>query len=133
LTMKSRAALPPPGEFVKEDMFLKKRWRRVQFLADQFWARWKTEYLYNITERQKWHKPRRNLTVGDIVLITKDNTNRNEWPLGRVIEAIQSEDGLVRKARVQVRSRNLNRKGKRMENASVLERPVQKLVLLLEA
>ena len=71
--------------------------------------------------------------MGDTVLVVKDNTPRNEWPLGRVIETIKSEDGLVRKARVQIGSHNLNKRGQRMEDLSVLERPVQKLVLLLEA
>lgn len=29
LTMKSSVPLPPPGRFVKEDLYAKKRWRRV--------------------------------------------------------------------------------------------------------
>ena len=41
LTMKGRVSLLPPGNFVKEDIFAMKRWRGVQFLADQFWSRWK--------------------------------------------------------------------------------------------
>jgi hypothetical protein len=40
LTMKSGIVMPPPpGIFVKEDLYLRKRWKRVQFLADQFWVR----------------------------------------------------------------------------------------------
>lgn len=41
LTMKSTIISPPPGRFVKEDLYLRKRWRRVQLLANSFWARWK--------------------------------------------------------------------------------------------
>lgn len=53
LTMKSVVALPPPGSFIKEDMYARKRWRHVQFLAEQFWSRWKREYLSNIATRQR--------------------------------------------------------------------------------
>ena len=35
----------PPGEFVKEDIYSRKRWRQVQYLADLFWRRWTREYL----------------------------------------------------------------------------------------
>ncbi|XP_006820438.1 uncharacterized protein LOC102805352 [Saccoglossus kowalevskii] len=34
LTMKTSLALPPPGKFVKEDLYIRKRWRRVQYLAE---------------------------------------------------------------------------------------------------
>ncbi|XP_068221310.1 uncharacterized protein [Palaemon carinicauda] len=39
LTLKSKVVLPPPGNFVKEDMFSKKKWRRVQCLLNQLWKR----------------------------------------------------------------------------------------------
>ena len=110
LTMKSAIPLPPPGDFRKEDMYLRKRWRRVQFLVEQFWFRWKKEYLHNITLRQKWHTPRRNLMVGDVVLIADQGTNCNEWPLGRVIEAYKEDDGLVRKVKLSIGSRELDKK-----------------------
>ncbi|KAA8577496.1 hypothetical protein FQN60_007066, partial [Etheostoma spectabile] len=91
IMMKSKVALPPPGVFVKEDLYATKRWRRVQ-------------YLLNISLRQKWHSPQRNLKVNDIVII-KDNLPRNQWQLGRVIETVQSSDGLVRRVKVRVGER----------------------------
>ena len=128
LTMKSKAALqPPPGIFTKEDVFLRKRWRRVQYLLEQFWARWRREYIASIN-RQKWRTPRRNLTAGDIVLLA-DSTPRNQWQLGRIIAATASSDGLVRKAKVAVASNTKD--GKR--DLTILERPIQKLVLILES
>lgn len=50
----------------------------------------------------------------------------SERQLGRVVETIQGSDDLVRKAKVQVGGRKLQ--GKHL----VIERPIQKLVLLLE-
>ena len=72
-----------------------------------------------LQSRQKWLNPRRNLTVGDVVLVAAENTNRNYWPLGRIQQVFPDKKGFVRKARVKVKS-------------AVLERPVDKLVLLVE-
>ena len=69
------------------------------FLADQFWVRWKTEYLQNQQRRSKWNERCRNLTIGDIVIL-KDEAHRSEWPLGKVFDAIKSKDGLVRQTKI---------------------------------
>ena len=37
LTLKPQQPPPPPGNFPKEDLYGRRRWRRVQYLADQFW------------------------------------------------------------------------------------------------
>lgn len=132
IMMKSKVALPPPGVFVKEDLYATKRWRRVQYLIEQFWSRWKKEYLLNISLRQKWHSPQRNLKVNDIVIIKDDNLPRNQWQLGRVIETIQSGDGLVRRVKVQVGEKKPYKKQDPPSKPSIIERPIKKLVLLLE-
>ncbi|XP_077954078.1 uncharacterized protein LOC144391329 [Gasterosteus aculeatus] len=80
ILMKSKIALPPPGKFEKEDVYATKRWRRVQYLVEQFWSWWKREYLMNISTRQKWHTTRRSLKVDDLVIIRED-TPRNQWHL----------------------------------------------------
>ena len=59
----------PPGTFVKEDMLFRKKWRQTQILADHFWRRWLKEYVPALQERQKWHRPRRNAQVGDLLLV----------------------------------------------------------------
>lgn len=133
IMMKSKVALPPPGRFVREDMYATKRWRRVQYLIEQFWSRWKKEYLLNISTRQKWHLPRRNLKVNDIVIIKDDNLPRNLWQLGRVVEAFPESDGLVRRVKVQTGERKPTRNQDHPSKPSILERPIQKLVLLLES
>lgn len=69
--------------------------------------------------RQKWNNKRPNLNVNDVVLIVNDHATRNEWRMGRVTKANPDKDGLVRKATVK-------------SGDSEYERPVQKLVLLIE-
>lgn len=132
LTMKSIVPLAPPGKFVREDLYAKKRWRRVQYLSEQFWSRWRKEYLASISLRQQWHVPRRNVQVGDVVIVKDDNIPRNEWKLARVVEARADGDGLVRKVKIQIGQSNLGKKGERITQLSSLERPVQKLVVLVE-
>jgi hypothetical protein len=130
--MKSNVSLPPPGLFVKEDVYARKRWRRVQYLANQFWSRWRKEFLLNLQQRQKWDSIKRNLQIGDIVVLKEDDVNRNQWKLARIIEAIEDKDGLVRKTKIQISDSTLDKNGKRCNKLTILERPIQKLVLLLE-
>ena len=61
-----------------------------------------------------------NVKNGDVVLICDENTPRSLWPLGLVIEAKQSRDGLVRSVKVRTQS-------------NVLVRPVTKVVMLEES
>ena len=122
LTMKTRPLGPPPGEFLPVDLYSRRRWRRVQYLADQFWLRWRREYMQTLQIRSKWNSSKRNLNAGDIVLVKEDGAHRNDWPLGLISEAIKSEDGAVRKAQVL-----LWRDGKK----KTFLRPIKELVLLV--
>ena len=134
LAMKTKVLFPPPGVFQAPDKYCRKRWRRVQHFANEFWTRWKKEYLLNLQQRQKWNKPRRNACVGDIVFIKDDgNLPCNLWQLARVTEAYQSADGHVRTVKPAVADRTLDKRGRRVKPCRFLELPVQKLVLLQEA
>ena len=64
LTMKSKVVSPPPGEFSKSDIYSRKRWQCIQHIANEFWCRWKKEYLQSLQECQKWEGKRRNLATG---------------------------------------------------------------------
>ena len=134
LTMKTKVLLPPPFVFQAPDKNRRKHWRRVQHLPNEFWIRWKKEYLLNLQQGQKWNKPRRNAYVDDIVFIKDDeNLPRNLWQLARVTEAYQSADGHVRTVKLAVADNTLDKRGRRVKLCRFLERPVQKLVLLQEA
>ncbi|XP_068232056.1 uncharacterized protein [Palaemon carinicauda] len=69
--------------------------------------------------RQKWNEARRNLIVGDVVLVKSDIEPRNHWPMGRVIEVYPDDKGTIRSGKIKTLS-------------SVIVRPIQKLVLLVE-
>ena len=59
LTMKSKVVLRPPGHFVNADEYSRKRWRRIEHIANEFWVRWQKEFPWSL--------------------------NRNQWPMGKVV------------------------------------------------
>ena len=133
LTMKTKVLMPPPGIFLREDLYLRKRWRRVQHLANLFWERWRKEFLQGLQLRKKWTKPQRNLQKGDIVMLKDENVPRNSWRLARVQDVFPSKDCLVRKVKLAIASSSLDKQGRRIGGTHYLERPIHKLVLILEA
>lgn len=50
LTQMVGAPSLPPVNFTKEDL-LRHQWKRVQFLAETFWARWRKEFLSTLQIR----------------------------------------------------------------------------------
>ena len=70
----------PPGVFHDDEELSRKRWRQVQHLAEQFWQRWRCEYLQTLQVRQKWQNVGPNLAVDDMVLLYKKHEPRGEWP-----------------------------------------------------
>ena len=106
----------PLDVFDNQDPY-RRRWRQIQHLADVFWRRWIKEYLPLLKSRQKWTTPRKNLEVGNLVLLVDPFAPRNVWPLGTVVQVHKGRDGLVRQA--EVRTRN-----------GLYKRPIDKLILL---
>jgi len=100
-------------------------------LTNEFWTRWRKEFLRALQEQQKWVRPRQNLQIGDIVIIKDDNTPHNHWQLARVTEAQKGKDRLVSKVNLVVGDRRLSSTGGRTRPVSFLEQPIQKVVLLL--
>ena len=93
------------------------RYKYLQTLLKHFWKRWSNEYLPTLAKRHKWHSACDALKVGDVCLISEDNVSRPNWPLGRIIAAIPSKDGLIRTYKLKT-------------NTAVLSRPAQRLHLL---
>ena len=112
--------LLPPGIFDVKDIYSRKQWRQVQYLANVFWRRWQKEYLPLLQQRQKWTHPEHNLSINDVVLVVDNNLPRNVWLMGLVVEVFPDKSGFVRTARVRTKN-------------SIITRPIVKLVLLTRA
>ena len=93
LTGKTRLVLPPPGEFKREDLYCRERWRRTQHLVREFWSRWSKEYLQQLQARNKWIQPQRNFKIGDVVPLKENQSPRNRWPMAKVIDTHKDDQG----------------------------------------
>ena len=71
-----------------------------------FIKKWQREYLLNLLEahRPKGANKEPSINVGDVVLLRNEQTKRSFWKLCRVVELLESKDGAVRAAKVQVGS-----------------------------
>ena len=78
--------------------------------------------MATLQNRQKWTTIKRNFEVGDIVLLKSNEfVVRNQWAMAKVIGTNCDENGLVRSVKLLVAGSN-----------SIMERPISKIILLLE-
>ena len=108
----------PPVLTSREDCYARRRWLRVQYLADQFWKRWSREYLRSVIIRRKRLSKKRNFQVGDVVPLIDNNLPRAQGSIGRISSTLPDEHGVVRTGNVESRG-------------SQFLRPIHKLRLVL--
>lgn len=99
LTQKMSALAAPCGHFDTSHLH-EKQWKQVQCLADTFWKRWRGEFLSSLQSRRKWTENRPNIKVGDVVLFKDSLVQRNEWPVGLIVNTVQSQDAKICKVKV---------------------------------
>ena len=131
LTIKMKVVLPSPSSFQSADLYGRKCWRRVQHLANEFWSRWRKEFLLSLQPDQKWLEPHRNLCVGDILIIRDKHLPCNKWQLARVSSVNPSTDGPVCTVQLAFAETARDSKGRIVSEEWFLERTVHKLVLLM--
>lgn len=120
--MLQKVGLPPPvGVFSKGDHF-RQKWKWVQSLADQFWYRWRSEYLPTLQTRRKWKTTQPDIQKGDLVLMRDTQAARNEWPMALVSDVFKSPDGKVRKVQIRVSKEGWSK---------TYLRPITEVILLL--
>ena len=127
LTLRSVPNPPLIEEYSEKDLMAygQRRYRRSQYVSQQFWNRWKNEYLQTLTKRHKWRNRQPCVTVDDIVLIRDKQAPRNHWPLGRVVDVKLSQDSLVRSVMLKLAP------AKGSNKPRTLVRPISELVLLV--
>lgn len=93
------------------------RWNLLQRFVQDFWRRWKDEYLDQLFLRTKWKAEQPNAAIGDVVLVRSENTPPTQWPMGRIINVFLGSDGRVRSVDV-------------VYGGHTYRRPITKLILL---
>ena len=93
---------------------------------NEFWSRWRKEFLQLLQERKKWQDKKQNFQSGDIALLRDGDLMRNKWLMAKIVQTFKDDNGDVRSVRLKVVQSKSN------EVCTILERPVTKIVLLLE-
>ncbi|XP_030596228.1 uncharacterized protein LOC115787620 [Archocentrus centrarchus] len=95
---------------------LTRRWKYRHRLVNEFWNRWRREYLQDLRSAHTRQTPNpMQLKTGDLVLIGDDKMPRLTWKTGLITEVFPGRDGLVRSCAV------------RTSTGTTLRRPVQLL------
>ena len=79
----------------------KAQWKSVQHLSEEFWKKWKREFVHILQSKRKWTRSAPNLEVGNIVLLKTSDLPQGQWPLGMIKKTFPGDDGLVRKVEVR--------------------------------
>lgn len=108
-------------EFAVAQPCLSKRLRHLNATLNQFWKRWRGEYLLELRDAHRRHGGRLDAippSVGDIVLVEDEGKPRGLWQLARVSSLITGRDGHPRGAVLHVPSSG---------SQGTLQRPLQHL------
>ena len=127
LTGRSGNPLPDDASLIG-NLAMSARYRVVSHVASSFWQRWCTFVGPSLVTRQKWHQVKRNISIGDLVMIADMGKIKGKYKLGVVTSTNSSGDGLVRSATVQY----FNRKGVSEKwSPEQVVRSIQRLSLIL--
>ena len=55
-------------------LVLERNGNAVQAATEMFWKRWLKEYVPTLYERKKWQAENRNFKIGDLVIISDEQT-----------------------------------------------------------
>lgn len=96
----SLKSIPEPSLLNRNENYLT-RWQLVTRMVQDFWKRWRHEYIQDLQRRNKWVDQEEDIKVEDIVLIRDEDQRPCYWPLGRVIAVYPGRDGLVRAVKLR--------------------------------
>ena len=94
------SSIVPQGPF-RETNNPRQRVEFVQKIVDTFWKRWARDVFPSLVPRKKWIVERRNVRVGDIVVVHSSNSVRGSWIIGRIINVYPGKDGRIRNIKVK--------------------------------
>jgi len=93
-----------PGILHKDACYSRKRWTKVQYLANQFCQRWIKKFLPNLLEKQQWFDVKENLKVYDIVLVVENLQQLSKWVMGKVLKTFPDTYDLVQTVLVKTQA-----------------------------
>ena len=120
----------PPLEYSECEKF-SQRLAYVDAVEQDWWSRWIKTVLPTLLPVQKWKKEEKNLSVGDVVMLTFPGNVKDDYILAKVSQVHPDEKNLVRRVTVRYRRKN-SRESREVCKSKMEEKivAVQRLVLL---
>jgi Family of unknown function (DUF5641) len=85
------------------------QWLKLKEIREQFWDRWRKEYLAELQCRKKWYKEMENIELGTMVILKENNLPSLHWKMGRIVEVFQDSHGMIRVVMVKTENGLLRR------------------------
>lgn len=85
------------------------RWQLVQKISQNFWNKWKNEYLYQLQTRAKWITKKPEIELRDLVLLKNDKLPSQNWQMGRIIQKHPGTDVITRVVSIKTTKNVLKR------------------------
>ena len=120
----------PQGPFI-ENGPISRTYVFIQRLVDSFWKKWTRDYFPTLVPRQKWHISKRNVQIGDVVILRDENALRGEWRLAKVTAVKESTDGRVRKVAVSYKNNDETDKSYTGKKYTTVDRHVHSLAVIV--
>ncbi|CAG2239905.1 unnamed protein product [Mytilus edulis] len=98
----NEGSLPETLPELDTKQLYKSQWKHVVVLSQEFWKKWREQYLSNLQQRRKWNTSSDDIKEGDIVLLKDRELNRTCWPMAIVERTFPSSDDHVRKVQIRV-------------------------------
>ena len=119
-----------PNETFEESDNIVKRYQFINQVVFSFWKKWTRDFFPTLIVRQKWHVDRRNVMIGDIVLLQDNNSLKGNWKLAQVVKTIIGSDNMVRDVTVKYKIIKSGREYKGQSDITV-NRSVHSLIIVL--
>ncbi|XP_071950799.1 uncharacterized protein [Antedon mediterranea] len=98
----------PQGPF-RETKNPQKRVEFVQRLVDAFWKAWMRDVFPLLVPRKKWSVQKRDVRVGDVVMLADPNAVRGKWTIAKITDVYPGKDQHVRSVALRTSSGSYTR------------------------
>lgn len=92
-------------------------YQQLQQLHQNFWHRWRTEYLHELQKSQNNFRANSEIKPGRLVILVDEMQPPLKWPLARIVDIHPGEDGLIRVVTLKT-------------NKGIVKRPIVKICML---
>lgn len=95
-------------------------------LTSEFWKLWSKEYIHSLQIRKKWQTSEPNIRKNQIVLVAEETPT--QWALGRIVNTIRGEDGLVRVADIKCKGKIIRRSIHKLSLLPIIDNNIEESI-----